>query len=341
MFTIKARNVHQALPEAARLLVSNMVSRPSRNGPVVQFTGPLSTEYTRPNERVLFWNARDANPFFHLFEALWMLAGRNDVAFPARFAKQLAQYSDDGVTFNGAYGFRWRAHFGRDQLVDIGNALWRDPTCRRQVLTMWDGRRDLGMASKDLPCNVTAFLQLNAQGELDLMVCNRSNDMIWGCYGANAVHFSVLLEYMAARIQRPVGRYHQVSMNTHVYQDRHGAMLHALAEEAPDIRPRPCPYELEQVAPVPLVSTPISEWDRDLYLLLSSGSNYTFQDPFFEHVAKPLMRAHTRYSADTPNRYADARGELEACQATDWKRAATEWINRRERNSLYQMAAGR
>ena len=51
-----------------------------------------------PCERVLLYPERNANPFFHLYESLWMLAGRNDVAGPARYAKNMNNYSDNGVT---------------------------------------------------------------------------------------------------------------------------------------------------------------------------------------------------------------------------------------------------
>ena len=50
-----------------------------------------------------------------------------------------------------------------------------------------------------------------------MTVTNRSNDMIWGAYGANAVHMSVLLEYMAGMLGYGVGAYYQFSNNLHAY----------------------------------------------------------------------------------------------------------------------------
>jgi hypothetical protein len=50
---------------------------------------------------------RDANPFFHVMETLWMLAGRNDLPWLVRFNKRFASYSDDGGnTQPGAYGYQ-------------------------------------------------------------------------------------------------------------------------------------------------------------------------------------------------------------------------------------------
>src|SRR3972149_7679584 len=84
MQTILARNVNQALTIALRVArdESLMKRRDSRNGPVVQFHSPVGTSYSDPEERVLTWAWRDANPFFHLLESVWMLAGRADVGFP-------------------------------------------------------------------------------------------------------------------------------------------------------------------------------------------------------------------------------------------------------------------
>jgi thymidylate synthase len=137
----------------------NVVRRPSRNGDVLMIDEPVTVTYTHPRERVLFNAARDANPFFHLYEALWMLAGRNDAAPVAYYAKQMAEYSDDGETLNGAYGRRWRkastvydapaeARYGQstcvvDQLNVIVNHLKADPTSRRAVLQMWNVEDDL------------------------------------------------------------------------------------------------------------------------------------------------------------------------------------------------------
>jgi len=86
MRILDVTNVHDALPRALKLLDVEGVQRGSRNGPVL--IGPsVTTIYNRPTDRVIFWPQRDANPFFHLYESLWMLAGRRDVAGPARYAK--------------------------------------------------------------------------------------------------------------------------------------------------------------------------------------------------------------------------------------------------------------
>ena len=335
MRTIVIRNVHQALPEGAYQLLTFGVETESRNGPVKVMPVPLTTVYMRPTERVLFHPERDANPFFHLFESLWMLAGRNDVAFPKFFNSKFDAFSDDGETFNAAYGHRWRNHFGSDQLRVIISALDKDPSCRRQVLSMWDGKHDLGLQSKDLPCNTQAYFQVDMDGKLQMMVTNRSNDLIWGAYGANAVHFSFLLEYMASALGREVGLYYQTSFNTHFYTKTHGELVQTLADKAPQPPEQfTCPYSEGKIKDtIPLMSIPRGRWDRELSTfmgLLESDDDKTFVDPFFQHVALPLLRAYKAFKSKSPTRFNEAQRHVGQCAAQDWALACSEWLQRRE-----------
>src|SRR6187549_1871940 len=143
MLCIEVDNVNQGLAEGLRRVVNMGLERPSRNGPVLVMPGPVTTTYKRPTNRVLFSQRRDANPFFHCMEGLWMLAGRNDVEWPAYFAKNMRSYTDDGHTLHGAYGYRWLKHFKFDQLALIIDQLKHDPNSRRAVLQMWDAPVDL------------------------------------------------------------------------------------------------------------------------------------------------------------------------------------------------------
>ena len=146
-----------------------------------------------------------------------MLSGSNNVDFPASFAKQIREYSDDGTTLNGAYGFRWRYYWDYDQLEQIIYMLKNDSTTRRAVLSMWDPQHDLEYDSVDTPCNTHIYFR-TVGGRLDMTVCNRSNDLVWGMLGANIVHMSILQEYIANATGLPVGTYHQFTNNLHVYE---------------------------------------------------------------------------------------------------------------------------
>lgn len=243
MHTIKADNVNEALSKGLKHLLSDGIEEISRNGPVLVAPGPVCIEYTNPRKRVLFSPTRDANHVFHFMEFLWFMSGSNELEFPMFFNSTYGQFSDDGKTMWDAYGHRWKTFFGYDQLEPIITELKNNPTSRRCVLSMWNAwphagdydqnhtdqpfgtdlrDHDLHVAThggKAVPCNTHAYFAIR-DGKLNMTVMNRSNDAIWGCFGANMVHFSFLLEYMAMRIGVPVGSYYQFTNNLHTYTDK-------------------------------------------------------------------------------------------------------------------------
>lgn len=160
----------------------------SRYGDVWYIQEPVLIHYQQPRERVLLNKGRDANPFFHLYEALWMLAGRNDVAPLKYYNSRMDEFSDDGKTFNGAYGHRWRntkqpvysIQGGlvdwrqTDQLKVVINHLKSKPESRRAVLQMWNVEDDLLKLdeSKDVCCNLNVKFALRHQWNRCPPPCN-------------------------------------------------------------------------------------------------------------------------------------------------------------------------
>lgn len=329
MKALNVRNVNQALPIALRLLDSaECERRESRYGPVKVYPGAggVATEYHRPEERVVFWGLRDANPFFHLFEAIWMIAGRSDVATLERFNSRMVEFSDDGVTFHGAYGKRWYEHFGFDQLEVALAALKENPDDRRQVVQIWDPRVDLGRKGKDVPCNQSIHLTRGSQGQLNMAVFCRSNDAVWGTYGSDAVCFSMLLEYCALTQGWPIGSYCQLSSNWHGYL----ATTEPLAPLTRVLESVEDPYAAGEVSTFPIAQMDRPTWRRDAEMFLTEGTRAMgYQEPFFRRVALPLLRAWETYKTDTKSRFVSAIAAANECVATDWKRAAVEWLTRR------------
>lgn len=322
---LSVRNVQAALPTAINLLRTSGIKRPSRNGDVLQMPCPVITTYFKPMERVLFYGERDANPFFHFYEALWMLGGRDDVAPLKKYVKRMETFSDDGKRFNAAYGYRWRHHHGIDQLTTIVRGLRENPDDRRMVLQFWDCDYDLGVNSKDVACNTMATFQVNPRSAtLDMTVFCRSNDIIWGCYGANAVHLSMLLEYVATAAGFEVGTYTQISVNWHGYTN----ILDKLKLES-----MPNPYISDNVGTYPLMQTPQEVWDHELERFLTDDGSLPrdvrrdmFEEPFFQDVAWPIVAAHDAFKT---GRLAVAMRAIDECLAEDWRRACREWIGRR------------
>lgn len=196
-----------------------VVEENSRNGPVRRVRGVTVTSFNPDFNRVSLCPMRDANPFFHFFESLWILAGRQDVEFLAEFNPRMREFSDDGTTLPAGYGMRYGAY-----LDSVVADILKNKNTRRAVIAGWDTTRDLcNFAAKDVPCNIAAHFEVNQRaGEIDLTVFNRSNDLIWGLLGANVVQFAFMLDYVAGACGLKRGRQTHVSSNTHLYTELPG-----------------------------------------------------------------------------------------------------------------------
>ena len=341
------RNVNHALPEMLWWLKAAGIQEGSRNGPVLVAPGPVIVSYRYPWERVLFSKDRDANPFFHFMEALWMLDGRRDVAWIQQFNSRMGGFSDDKTSLWGAYGYRWRSFFVHDQIQAVITHLRAWPDSRRAVLTMWSPNGDLwtmrsdwreeldgqgGPRSRDVPCNTHAYLAIH-DGHLDLTVCNRSNDAIWGAFGANAVHMSFLHEYVARHLSLTIGTYHQFSNNMHLYPECYGKdIAERMAVEVDDR------YSTGIAAAHPLIlanQETMEDWDRDLRQFIDMADptrdptvdrRFGFYTDFFAYTAAPMLRSWQERKRDET----DGLEQATHIQAPDWRLACAEWIIRRE-----------
>lgn len=320
------RNVNQAFSELFwKLKVLNLKPEPTRNGPALVFPEPVITTYTCPLERVLFHPGRDCNPVFHLLESVWMLAGRRDVAFLEQFNSKIGQYSDDGKVFNAAYGYRMRHHFGRDQLTDIVSLLRKEPNTRQAVIQLWDPA-DLTKSTKDKACNMEVVFD-NRGGRLNMTVLNRSNDAWYGAYGANAVHFSIIQEFVASAVGLRAGVYRQVSNNLHLYTELYDAKKYLTLPPDSEVYDH---YSSGQVRPSPLMLDGdykgfLKDCERFCEDPFNQEAEYIH--PFIKHVAQPMAMV----SRVRKIKAGDGRGFAAKIRSEDWRRATIEWIARREK----------
>lgn len=335
--TIIGRNVNHNYASSVERIRHIGVAEDSRNGPVLVAPHPVMTATERPTERVLFCPNRDANPFFHFFECLWMMSGSKDGKWLDRFVGDFSsRYGEEDGTIHGAYGARWRkwpqlyerdgllwqltgADQFFDQLLTTVNLLMENKRDRRVVVSMWDPNQDLAEDVGDVPCNTHMYPRVRSTDSgavLDLTVCCRSNDIIWGATGANAVHFSFLQEWMAAQIGVGVGRMYQLSNNWHAYENT----LEKVGE--PQLFDH---YSSVKVAPYPICRVP-EAWDEDLRLFMDNPNKYVYSNSFFGEVAVPMWNTHCAWRG---GHRSEAMDIVSWVAATDWQEAARAWMQRR------------
>lgn len=324
LIVIRARNVNEALPMAVRLLLTEGRKEETRNGPAVVATEPVTIVYEQPRQRVLLSPERDANPFLHAADALWCMAGRDDVEFPAFFAEQIRAYSDDGLRLRGAYGKRWRSAFGLDQIHSVIHALRERPGCRRQVVQMFSAELDLGVETLDTPCNLFAHFQIR-EGAMEMLVAQRSGDALWGVMGANVVQFGFLHEYIATAVGVPLGVHRHAVSNFHAYLEP--------LERCRELASYKRQEQAYPPATQPLFYAPdeFEAFDAECRLFCDWALGSAFRLHFFREVAVPMRDAYRAYKGnEKPGAFAAAHGILAEMAHCDWRLAAEQWIDRRE-----------
>lgn len=323
ILNLTARNVNDAYETAlwAFHALPNLETEASRAGPVFRYPTPVCMEYQKPYERVLFNAHRDANPFFHFMEGIWMLAGDDEVAWLSQFNDQIKTYSDNGNTLHGAYGNRWTYHFKHCQLIDIIDHLRKDPKSRRVVLAMYDPDIDayINYKGRDVPCNTHIYFAARKR-QLDMTVMARSNDLIWGATGANAVHMSMLHEFVARQVDLNLGSLYQFSNDYHIYSERYHPdelVRHLDGHQ---------PYEwIEGTLPIcGFYIQPLDFLEECARFIAGEWDH--LHDPMWQRVAIPLK---TVWDCFTSGEIDSALDLCPTIQADDWRKACSDWLKRR------------
>lgn len=313
MVIISADSAPQAYVEMMWALKINGRREHSRNGPVLTIPTPTLLQIRSPQRRVILDATRDCNHIFHVMEFIWMMAGRDDVTWLTQFNKGYAKYAESNGRAHGAYGFRWRNHFGKDQILGAVEALRKNHADRRVVLGMWDPTTDLCIDRKDLPCNTHIYLRI-VDGNLDMSVCNRSNDGIWGMLGANVVHMTLLQELLARAIGVGIGTYRVFTNNLHVYEDLPNVKTMLGTTIASD------PYRCIDPYPILAEGETIEDFLYDCVSFLSEDA-YFYRTRWIMNVAIPMRNAYLLKA----NRF----DSISRIAAEDWRLACGEWAARR------------
>lgn len=334
MYVINARNANDALGQGIQLIRSSGEPIKSRVGMTLEVPMPVTTVYHKPWERVLLSKVRDANPFFHLMESIWILAGRRDVKFLTEFNKRMSDYSDNANTFNAPYGFRLRNeffddhHYNCDQIQSVIDILSKDPNSRQAVCQIWSVE-DLKKVTKDKACNMSLVFRIR-NGKLCITVYNRSNDMIWGAYGANVVQFSMIQEYVAAKLGLPMGTYTQVSNSYHIYIEGPGGAVWDRIKDGYDTDINIYDDLVKNVTYMQKDDMTAFEHDMrqfftvyDLFGLEEVGELLIWKSEYFSRLIIPVLCIYLIYKQHGPEQ---ALKYTRRIKADDWKIACEDWL---------------
>ena len=151
-------------------------------------------------------------------EQVWFLMGKKNLEWLQDFTKIWDDFAEENNCVEAAYGYRWRKHFGRDQIDGLIKLLQRDPSSRHGVILMWDPADD-GLASgtkkKNVPCPFTFTVQVIG-GRVCLHLVIRSNDMMLG-NPHDVGGFALLTHFLAEKLKLPVGFLTVSISNAHIY----------------------------------------------------------------------------------------------------------------------------
>lgn len=161
-------------------------------------------------------------------EQVWCLLGSRK---PSEFLTGFTKIWDDFANLDGvvsvAYGYRWRHHFGRDQIMGLIKLLSKQPYSRHGVVITWDPADDgldnslTKRAKKSIPCPYTFTVNIIG-GRLCFHNIIRSNDMILG-FPHDMAGFALLQRILAAKLGVDVGKYTYSISNAHIYDIHYSA----------------------------------------------------------------------------------------------------------------------
>ena len=189
-------------------------------------TTTISMEYP-----VMGIKERKLNYRFMIAEALFILSGDNTVAGITPWCKKMAEYSDDGEVFFGAYGPRIAS-----QKEYVVSALNADPGTRQAVMTIW---RENPPKTKDVPCTVS--LQFLVRFDKLHCIANMRSSDAWLGWPYDVFNFSMLSACIALSLKQKVklGKLYLNAGSQHLYERdiRAARTILACEEEILDCAP--------------------------------------------------------------------------------------------------------
>jgi thymidylate synthase len=174
-------------------------------------------------------------------EAYWILTGDDTVAGIEPYNMNIAQFSDDGRVFFGAYGPKIQG-----QLEYVVAKLIEDRDTRQAGLNI---RRENPPPTKDVPCTTTMFFNIRA-GQLNMHVFMRSSD-IWLGVPYDVFNFSMVAMQVLCRLNDRLGypgyspgTLYLTAASRHLYEKNSALANDVLACDDPRPKTLPVPQAM-------------------------------------------------------------------------------------------------
>lgn len=205
--------VNEVMLQAFDTLLSKGAKTGSRNGAAV-FLNDVEIELYDPRARHLKLEGRKSNIFQLIAETLWVMAGKDELyPYLTHFLPRAPNYSDDGLTWRGAYGPRLHAF---DQLQGVVDTFLNDGmNTRRATVFIHDPAKDAPSVirstigtTRDTPCNLMMLFYTDADGRFVARTIQRSGDAIFGAGSINLFEFSFIQEMVLSCINSGLARLH-------------------------------------------------------------------------------------------------------------------------------------
>ena len=166
-------------------------------------------------------------------EQIWFISGaRKPADFLRDFTKIWDSFTNPADVVTVAYGYRWRKHFGRDQLGLLVKHLKQDPSSRHAVVVTWDPASDgLGGTKRaNVPCPYSFTVNIIG-GRLHLHNIVRSNDMVLG-FPTDVAGFALLQVILAQKLGVAPGIYSHSISNAHVWDNQYDVARELLSRKS-------------------------------------------------------------------------------------------------------------
>jgi thymidylate synthase len=198
----------EAFVDTCQLLLGAEVAQP--RGLVTTEILDVTIHIDDPTQIPFDVENRNLNLTIGALELLQLIGQTPTDGLVRRSVKALAAFQDAGISY-GNYGARIRG-----QLTNIVKELLHDEDSRRAVLTIYEGRADLGQSTQDIPCTLSAQFFIRNEA-LHTRVSMRSNDA-WLGLPYDLMQFCALHYALADVLTVDCGRYTHTVGSMHLYE---------------------------------------------------------------------------------------------------------------------------